>query len=205
MAKGLDVLRSWVRSAAKAGSERLGNLTAVQHARRALEELKQRRASLSEAAIGSAVAHAPGVHAATVSIDGGQIRVDATFDDGESRVFAVVPERVRFAPRGAKEVLFSVEPPERVNEARVRDVVGSLAAAIARALWGPVLGPREGDEQALIEREGARLRADLRSVPAVRAALEGPLGMALDLFSIESFAIEERELRFKVALPLPPL
>jgi hypothetical protein len=194
-----------VRSAAKAGSERLGSLAPVQGARRALEELKQRRATLSEGMIGAAVAHAPGVRAATVSLEAGQIRVDATFDDGESRVFAVVPEKVRFAPRGAKELLFSLEPPESVNDARVRDVVGSVAAAIARALWGPVLGPREGDEQALVEREGARLRADLRTVPAVRSALEGPLGMALDVLSIESFVIEDRALRFKIALPLPPI
>jgi hypothetical protein len=205
VAKRFDVLRSWVRSAAKAGSERLGSLTPVKGARRAFEELRQRRASLSEAMIGSAVAHAPGVRAATVSLDGDQIRVDATFDDGESRTFAMVPEKVRFAPRGAKELIFSLEPPESVNDRRVRDVVGSVAAAIARALWGPVLGPREGEEQALIEREGARLRTDLRSIPAVRSALEGPLGMALDVFSIESFEIEDRALRFKIALPLPPI
>lgn len=205
MASRIDVLRSWVRSAAKAGSERISALPPVQNARRVLEELKQRRASLSESAIGSAAAHTPGVRAATANVDGARIRLDATFDDGEYRVFAVVPEKVRFAPRGAKELLFSLEPPEAVNDAQVREVVGSVAAAIARALWGPVLGPRQGDEQALVEREGARLRADLRTIPAVRSALEGPLGLALDMITIESFSFEGRALRFKVGLPLPSL
>lgn len=200
----LDLLRSLVRSAAKAGADRLGKLGPIAGAKTALGELKRRRASLSEAALSSALAHAPGVRASSVSAHGEQLGVDLSFEDGASLAFAVVPEQVRFAPRGAKEVLFRVEPPQLVGDARVRDAVGCLAAAIARALWGPVLPPREADEQALVERDGARLRADLRTVPAVRAALEGsPLAMALEVLTIESFAIEDRALRVKIGLPLP--
>lgn len=67
-----------------------------------------------------------------------------------------------------------------------------------------MLAPRRGDEQALVEREGARLRADLRTVPAVRAALEGSaLAMALEVLTIESFALEDRALRLKIGLPSP--
>lgn len=204
MGKRGDLVRSLVHRAAKAGSDRLGRLQAVRGVRQALDELKQRRASLGEAALSSAVAHAPGVAASSVSIEGGQLRVDVTFDDEQTRVFAVQPQTIRFAPRGAKEVIFAIEPPELVSDARVRDAVGCIAAAIARALWGPVLAPRVGDEQALVEREGARLRADLRTVPAVRAALEGgALAMALEMITIESFAIEDRTLRVKLGLPLP--
>lgn len=204
MSKRGDLLRSLVHRAAKAGADRIGRMPAVAGARQAIEELKQRRASLGEAALSSAVAHAPGVRASSVSISGGLMRIDLAFDDGESRVFAVEPEAVRFAPRGAKEVLFAVEPPEMVSDARVRDAVGCVAAAIARTLWGPALPPRAGDEQALVEREGARLRADLRTVPAVRAALEGSaLAMALEVLTIESFTLEDRALRLKIGLPLP--
>lgn len=204
MSERLDTLRSLLHRAAKAGRGRLARLGPVAGARHALEELKQRRATIPEAALSRAVAHAPGVKASTVAVIDGAIRADVTFEDGESLAMALMPETVRFAPRGAKEVIFRVEPPERVGDGRVRDVVGALAAAIARALWGPVLGPRRRDEQALVEREGARLRADLRTVPSVRAALEGsPLAVALEVLTIESFTVEDRALRLKVGLPLP--
>lgn len=204
MSRRGDLLRSLLHRAAKAGAESLSKLPAVASVRQAFGDLKNRRASLGETALSSAVAHAPGVRASSVSVSGGLLRVDLTFEDGESRVFGVEPQAVRFAPRGAKEVIFAVEPPELVGDPRVRDAVGSIAAAIARALWGPVLAPRTGDEQAWVEREGARLRADLRTVPAVRAALEGgPLAMALEVLTIESFAIEDRALRLKIGLPLP--
>jgi hypothetical protein len=206
MASRFDVFRSWVRTAAEAGKERIGEMRSVSNVKRAIEELRERRASISEAALSSAIAHCPGASASSVSLQDGRIVCDITFDDGRSLVFAVIPEKARFAPRGAKEVIFTVEPPEMVNEARTRDAVGCIAALIARGLWGPMLGPRDGDEQALVEREGARLRADLRTVPAVRAALEGsPAAMALEVLGIESFAVEERTLRLKIALPLPPM
>jgi len=204
MSKRGDVLRSWVHRATKAGAERLARMPAVVGARQAIEELKQRRASVGEAMLSSAVAHAPEVRASSVTISGGRMQIDLALDGGETRVFALQPEAVRFAPRGAKEVLFAVEPPELVADPRVRDAVGCVAAAIARTLWGPVLPPRAGDEHALVEREGARLRADLRTIPAVRAALEGsPLAMALEMLTIESFALEDRALRMKLGLPLP--
>lgn len=206
MAGRFDLLRSFVRSAAKAGKERLSEIGPVANAKRAIEEIRDRRATLGEGALSSAIAGAPGARATTVSLQEGRIVCDLVFDDDRSLVFAVIPEKARFAPRGAKEVIFTVEPPEIVDDVRARDVVGCIAAAIARALWGPILGPKKGDEQALVEREGARLRTDLRSIPAVRAAVEsGPMAMALDVLSIESFTIEDRTLRFRIGLPLPPM
>jgi hypothetical protein len=200
-----NVLRSWVRGAAKASADRLGKLESVANARQAISELRQRRASLSEGALSSAVARGAEVVASTASIRDGLIRLDLTYEDGEQRMFAVLPERVRFAPRGAKEVLFSIEPPELASDSRVREAVGCIAAAIARALWGPVLGQKRGDEQALTEREGSSIRTDLRSIPAVRAALEGsPLAMALEVITIEAFVLEDRRLRLKIGFPSLP-
>ncbi len=200
-----DVLKSLVRSAAKAGGERLSKLSAVTNARQAFEELRARRSSITEAALSRAITGGvASIRAATVSLRDGRCAVDLDYEDGRSLVFAILPEQTRFAPRGAKEVIFSVEPPEMVDDARAREVVGAFAAAIARALFGPVLGERAEDEQALVDREGARLRADLRTVPSVRAALEGSaLAMALEVISIESFEIEDRVLRVVIALPIP--
>jgi hypothetical protein len=202
----IDLLRSWVRSAAKASAERVSRMAPVAGARQAFEELRQRRASLSEAALSTALAHAPGVAESTVSIAAGRVRIDLGYEDGSSLVFATMPASVRFAPRGAKEVFFSVEPPELAGDRRVREAVGCVAAAIARALWGPVLPRRKDEEMALVDRDAVGLRADLRSVPAVRSALEGgALAMALDVLTIESFAAEDRALRIKIGLPLPPI
>ncbi len=203
----LDVFKSLVRSAAKAGANQVKKLGPVRNARRAIAELRARRATLTEGALSSAIVNgAPGVRAATVSLQDGRLIADVGFDDGETLVLSIVPEQARFAPRGAKEVIFAVEPPESIGSSRARDIVGAVAAAIARTLWGPILGARRPDEHALVELEGARMRTDLRTVPAVRSTLEGSaLGVALEVISIEKFEIEERTLRIVIALPMPPV
>lgn len=200
-----DVLKSLVRGAAKASSERLGKMRSVAGVRDALGDLRARRATIPEAALSRAISHGvANARAVSVAVRDERVVVDLTFEDGDNLVVAVIPEQTRFAPRGAKEVIFSVEPPEAVGDARVREIVGAIAASIARALWGPMLGERREGEHALVDREGARLRADLRTVPSVRAALEGSaLGVALDVLSIESFSLEDRALRVAIALPLP--
>lgn len=202
MASRFDVLKSLVRSAARAGAERVQDLGAVRGAKAVLAELRQRRVTITEPMMSSAIAQTPGVSASSVSLANGRIALDATFEDGRSLAMTVLPQEVRFAPRGAKEILFTVEPPEIVGDGRARDVVGCVAAAIARGVWGPMLGPRTDGEAALVEREGARLRCDLRTVPAVRASLEGsPFAMALDVLTIGGFEIEDRALRVTLGLP----
>lgn len=202
----LDVWKSLVRSAARASADQVKKLGPIRSVRQAITELRARRATLSEGALSSAIANGvPGVSATTVSLQDGRLIADVGFEDGESLALSIVPEQARFAPRGAKEVIFIVDPPESIEISRAREIVGAVAAAIARALWGPILGPRRPGEAALVEREGARLRADLRSVPAVRSALEGStIGVALEVISIERFEIAERTLRIVIALPFPP-
>lgn len=202
MASRFDVLKSLVRSATQKAGDELSKLGPVAGAREALAEIRNRRASLSEGALGSAVSQAEGAAATTVSVMRGRILVDVTWDDGRNTQVAILPEKARFAPRGAKEVIFRVEPPDAVSDYRVKEVVGCLAAAIARTLWGPFMGERVAAEQALVEREGARLRCDLRSIPSVRALFEGSsLAMAMDVIGIEAFVLEDHALRVKVGLP----
>ena len=202
MSSRFDVLRSLVRGATRSASRRVRNLGPVTNARRVLAELKAMRATLTEGALSSAVAQAEGVEGATVRITGGRVLVDVDWTDGEHTAVAIWPERARFAPRGAKEVVFRVDPPEHVRGRRTREIVGGIAAAIARALWGPVLGARGAAEQALVETEGARLRCDLRTVPAVRAAFDGSgLAPVLDVIALEGFVVEENYLRLQLKLP----
>ncbi|MBX3274125.1 MAG: hypothetical protein KF729_27915 [Sandaracinaceae bacterium] len=200
-----DVLKSLVRGAAKASAERVGKLRSVAGLREAFAHLRARQAMITEAGLARAISHGiAGASGVSVSLRDGRAVIDVAFEQGAPLVVAVIPEETRFAPRGAKEVLFRVEPPELTGDARAREIVGAVAAAIARALWGPVLGERREGEHALVDREGARLRADLRSVPSVRAALEGSaLAPALDVVSIGGFAIADRALAVTVALPFP--
>jgi len=200
-----DVLKSLVRSAARAGGDRIAKVGRVGDVRKALTDLRARRIAITEVMLTRAINHGVrGVEAATVSLREGRARIDLDFGGSEQLAFALIPDEARFAPRGAKEVIFSVEPAELVGDARVREVAGAVAAGIARALWGPMMGPPVDGEEAFIDREGARLRADLRSVPAVRALLEGsPLAMALEVLAIEGFVIEDRALRIVIALPVP--
>ncbi|MGE0789606.1 MAG: hypothetical protein AB7S26_28295 [Sandaracinaceae bacterium] len=202
MSSRLDVLKSVLFRAARAGKDRIEDVGSLKELRKVFGDLRQRRMAIPESHVGAAVSEAPLVRASTVGLRRGRAVVDVGFQDGSVAVFAVIPQEVRFAPRGAKEVLFSVEPPEAVEDSRVRDIVGHVAAALARGVWGPMLGPPRPGEAALIEREGARLRADLRTVPSVRGALEGsPLSMALDVLTIERIEIEDRAMKVTVGLP----
>lgn len=204
MADRLDVLRSFLRSAADAGSRGLAKVTSWDRVRKLVDELRARRTRLPEAQLSAAMARAPGVTDSTVQVVEGRLAVVNGYDDGATVAFTVVPEQTRFAPRGAKEVIFRVEPAEMVGDPRVRESVGVLAAAVAFLLWGPALGLRRGHQSVLVEREGVRLRADLRELPAVRDALEGgPLAPVLDSLRVDRFELGERALSVVVALPFP--
>ena len=61
MAGRLDLLKSLVRSATQASAERLRDLKPVANARKVLEELKARRATLDEQMVSKALARAEGV------------------------------------------------------------------------------------------------------------------------------------------------
>jgi hypothetical protein len=199
-----DILKSWLQRAAQAGASRLSRLDPVQRVSRAVEELRARRVRLDEATLAQALSAVEGLRESTLQVRDGRIEIDACWQDGERLAFAAVPETIRFAPRGAKEVLFRVEPAELARKGKVREAVGALAGAVAFAVWGPLLGAGATANPALVETEGQRLRADLRSIAAVRSALSGgPLGQVLDVLSIERFELADRELRVILKLPMP--
>ncbi len=208
MSRRIDVLRSFIRAAADRAGERVRTLGPVAAARRAFGELRQRRIVIPDAALGSAVAHAPDVRDASVVSRDGALRIDASFVDGEHLGLLLVPERVRFAPHGPKEVIFRIEPPELSTNPRVADLVATVAGAVARRLWGMMLPP-EGPAPAppLAEREGpGRLRVDLRSMPALRK-LGGAHASALllDVLGLRALRAEDAGLTLELELPDLPV
>lgn len=203
MPKRLDIVKSLLRSAAKAGADRVGATAALRRFGEAYRDLRSWRVSISESALLTAVADAPGVSSASVHIQDGMIHVDTLYKADVHRAFSLRPHRVFFAPRGAKEILFVVEPPELARDGRVREAVARVATLVAWSLWGAVLSMRPGPEQvALAERDAEGIRVDLRSIPAVQSALaSGAAGLFLDVMAPEAFVLDKRALTMQLARP----
>ncbi len=198
----LDFVRSLIRTVADEAVSRVENSAPVTAARALVEQLKEQRATVAEETLTAAAAHAEGISAATVTCRQGRIFVDATFTAGGDVHFSVAAARVFFAPRGAKEIVFQVEPPEHAQKAR--SVIATLAGCIAQAIWPALLRDTTksaGDAIVETDRSGA-LRVDLRTVPAVRAAMaKGPQAMMLDILSLDAILPEPGHLALRLKLP----
>jgi len=169
-----------------------------------VRELKDQRTFVPERTLTNVVAHAPGVTVASVSARRGKLHVDVRFEEVH-RAFALVPLAARFAPRGAKELLFRVEPPELSGDVRVRDLTGAIVGAVARQVWAVAV--RASDEElagAIVDRDGTDcVRVDLRSVPAVRAMLRerNPAAVVIEMLEIKELTADDGELAIKLKLP----
>lgn len=201
MGSRFDVLKSLFREAAQGARDTLLDLGPVARAREAFREIARQRAAISDEELTSAVAHAYGVRAASVTAHDGAIRVDVTFDDGDHLAASMIPLGVRFAPRGPKEVLFRVEPPERAVGPHAAEVAGALAGAVARGIYRGLL--REGDTHgAIVDRDHDVLRIDLRTVPAVRKLQgKGAIAMLMDMMEVRSIRAEDGALSVELKLP----
>jgi len=195
-----DILRSWVRAAADRAVDRVTETRFASVAKQLLERLTQQRWRLTDETLTTAAAHADGVDSAMVACHSGRMFVDASMTNGKEVQFSLAPSSVRFAPRGAKEISFDVEPPD----AHDTSIVGALAGCIAKATW-PMIAPADSVDigGAIVERETpGRLRVDLRSVPAVRRfASTQTAAMIFDVLELESIRVEPGALALKLKLP----
>ncbi|HEX6243952.1 MAG TPA: hypothetical protein VFZ61_23715 [Polyangiales bacterium] len=195
-----DFVRSIVRGLAEGAAKRLGvpiaNLTKL------LREAMAQASSVSDGQITKALARVPQVREASAVCRDERIWIDATFEDGLNVRVSVTPLPPRFAPRGAKELMFQLEPEQLAGRAQVRDLVGAIAALVAHSLWAPFFGRLLNPSfDAIAERDGAQVRVDLRSVPAVRAAHQKGLGQLFDMLELRGLTVSEGALRLHVKLP----
>ncbi|MGB8330688.1 MAG: hypothetical protein WCE62_11230 [Polyangiales bacterium] len=200
MTDRFDIVRSLVRAAADRAVDRITKTKAAAATKQLVERLLQQRWRLDDETLTAAAAHADGVDSAMVACRSGRIFVDASMTDGKEVQFTLTPRPVRFAPRGAKEISFDVEPPD----AHDSSVVGALAGCIAKATWPMIASARSADfGGAIVERETpGRLRIDLRSVPAVRQfASTQTAAMIFDVMELESIRVEPGALALKLKLP----
>ena len=200
MTDRFDIVRSWVRVAADRAVDRISGTKAAAMTKLLLERLMQQRWRLSDEVLTAAAAHAEGVDSAMVACHSGRMFVDASMANGNEVQFSLTPRSVRFAPRGAKEISFDVEPPD----AHDTSIVGALAGCIAKATW-PMIAAADSIDvgSAIVERENpGRLRVDLRSVPAVRRfATTQTAAMIFDVLELESLRVEPGGLALKLKLP----
>jgi hypothetical protein len=200
MTDRFDIVRSWVRAAADRAVDRINSTRIASVSKQLLERLTQQRWRLSDETLTAAAAHAEGVDSAMVACRSGRMFVDASMTNGREVQFCLTPRSVRFAPRGAKEISFDVEPPD----AHDLSIVGALAGCIAKATW-PMIAQADSMDvgSAIVERETpGRLRVDLRSVPAVRRfASTQTAAMIFDLLELESVRVEPGALALKLKLP----
>jgi hypothetical protein len=195
-----DFLRSLVRGFAEGAGKRLGlPLAGLQ---KLIREAVLQASSVSERQITKALTRVASVREASAVCRDERIWIEATFDDGESVQLSVAPLGARFAPRGAKEVLFHIEPEGMAGRARARDLVGAIAALIAHALWAPFFGRLLNPSfDAIAERDGSEVRVDLRSVPAVRAAHKKGLSQLFDMLELGGVGVVDGALRLQIKLP----
>ncbi|MDH4282482.1 MAG: hypothetical protein OEV36_07510 [Myxococcales bacterium] len=200
MTDRFDIVRSWVRTAADRAVDRITGTRAALVARQLLERLKHQRWRLTDETLTAAAAHADGVDSAMVACHSGRMFIDASMTSGKEVQFTLEPHSVRFAPRGAKEISFDVEPPD----AHETSIVGALAGCIAKATW-PMIAAADSIDVgcAIVERESpCRVRVDLRSVPAVqRFASTLTAAMIFDVLELESIRVEPGALALKLKLP----
>lgn len=201
MSQRFDLLRSWVRTAADRAVYHLSGTRVANAGRQAVQRLVEKTARITDDILTSAAAHAEGVEAAMVSCRMGRIHVHASLESGSDVNFSLAPLSVRFAPRGAKEVAFDVEPPGRSNN----PIIAALAGCIAQAAWPMAMPYRSKDlGGAIVERESpGRVRVDLRTVPAIRrfASARGAAAMILEMLEIDSMRVEQGALALRLKLP----
>jgi hypothetical protein len=201
-----DSFRSLVRRAGERAKARVRGQPLVAALRTIGGELGARRISLPERELNRALLGLPGVQSASVRADEGALRIDVEASDGRHVRARLVPSTPRFAPHGAKEIVFLVVPEEAAGDPLVRAFVAAIGMLLARALWGtlsPTLASERDASAAVTDRDGDELRIDLRSLPLVRAIAQSPAGTTLlDALSIESLEASQGQLAARVSMGL---
>jgi hypothetical protein len=199
-----DRLRSLVRHAAGRVRDAALGLGPVANARRALRSVAARRMLVRGETVASAVLAGTGARDGTIVLRDGAIALDLAFDDGRSVGATLYPEVVRFAPRGAKEIGFRVEPPEVARDGRIADAVLAIADLVARSLYRVALGAGgDGTRGGAVDREADVIRVDLRTLPSVRALFRsGARGALAEAMGLVAIHVEPGALGLEVGLPI---
>ena len=201
-----DRLKSLFRQAvhtAQASLEKIPGLTQFQKVARELANLG---GLVTADAIQRDVLRVPGIASVSVLVDTAGVRIDASFEDAADLAMRIVPNAVHFAPRGAKEIGFAVEPPETTRHRYASELVAAVATALARTIWGAALGGNQSaPPTGIVDREGENeFRVDLRNLSIFRGGKSSQATLLLlDALVLESIESTEGALRLRLKLPFP--
>lgn len=201
-----DSFRSLIRRAGERVKDRVREQPLVAALRQIRGELGARKLGIAERELNRAALALPGVRSAGVRADEGALRVDLETDEGRTIRARLVPSTPRFAPHGAKEIVFLVVPEEAAGEPILRAFVAAIGSLLARALWGamaPTLASERDASSAVTDRDGDELRIDLRTLPLVRAIAQTPAGTTLlDALSIDQIEATGGQMVARVSMGL---
>jgi hypothetical protein len=198
----LDHLRSFVRRAADVAAATANAPSPIKRAKKLVSDLIHKRIEISSAQLTSALAQFPDVDSASVSARDGGLRCDVTFTTGEHLQAVYIPERVSFAPRGAKELTFRIEPASQARSHRAIDVASVLGGVVARSLW-PVRTDTRNVGGGIVDRHGeATLTVDLRTTPTAQALLrQGQAGALIEVLQLGDVYVTDGALVLVFKLP----
>ncbi|MDH5675744.1 MAG: hypothetical protein OEZ06_26705 [Myxococcales bacterium] len=187
-----DVLRSVLRSTARSARDSVLGPRASETLSKLLQAGGLGATTIDAATLTIAVTRAGGIEAATVAGDRDRLRVDLRLDREHHLQFSLFGAGVQFAPGGAKEISFRIDPAEASAKSAARDAVAAIGGEIAKRLWGPVLAaaPAGGHSAFVSETGSGRLFLDLRTVPEVRWAMSRRLQRTF----IEAIRLERCEI-----------
>jgi hypothetical protein len=199
-----DNLRSLVRRAGERAKERVKEQPVVAVLRQLRTELRERRVAVPGRELNRAALSLAGVAQASVQADEGALKLELVTETGRAIRARLVPDAPRFAPHGAKEIVFLVVPEEAAGEPLVRAYVAAIGALLAKALWGaaaPGLVSRPEASEGVTDRERDELRIDLRTLPFVRAIAHTPAGgTLLDALAVTAIEASGGQLVAKISL-----
>lgn len=116
------------------------------------------------------------ITAVSLRTEAGALQLQLESESGVELRAALRVDNVFFAPRGAKEISFRVEPAHLASNATIRECVGAISAEFAHKVWpfaiaqgrSAALG-RAADNSTPTAVAADCVRVDLREVPAVAA------------------------------------
>lgn len=203
MGDASDIFKSMVRSAASDVFDRVRNAGVTKAVVQAVGDLRTQRSRIGAKELSAACAEIRGVGSITIGFVAGKLDIYIERDGASeaTAAFQLEPASIRFAPRGAKEISFSVYPAEAASGPLTSDVVGCIAAEIASRVWSFAPGKLSG--AAFADRHGERLSIDLRDTPTGRSLRGSPFEILAEAIELRALQVESDALVVQIGLPKP--
>lgn len=195
-----DVVRSVIRQGAQGVEQKWGTLRQGFSISGWLRRMRRHEVRIADDELTRRMAKLVPASALTIAVSESGVHAHASLQDGEVLDVLLTSMMARFATGGAKELELMVYPSQLSTHPVTRSLATAFAAVVAHSLWRVVLGPAESVELITVDDDDGRLRVDLRSLPAVRAALHRQWARTIiDMVNLKRIQPEPGRLRLILA------